>query len=300
MKFELAGRYRIQAVHKDTGAVRELAPWFDNLILDSGLNQMGTGSPFGYCMVGSGSTAPANAQTGLSTQVANTTNIIANTSGVEIGSGYAWQRRTYRFAAGVAAGNISEVGVGWSSLACFSRALVVDGGGTPTTITVLSDEYLDVTYELRTYWPATDVTATVTIDGSSYDTVARAAIVGNWSPLLLQAGLNMAVVPTAYGVHAIFTGGTPGNLGDVTVDPGGSNMGQPTNSGTVGAYSNNSLQRNYQITADPFGGVVSPISAIRVITPLGYFKASFNPSIPKTNLNTVTINFRVSWARRVI
>lgn len=300
MNFQLAGRYRIEAVNVHTGESRELAPWFDNLILDSGLNIMGTQSPLGTCMVGSGTATPANSQTSLSTQVAVTSTELNFSHGVEIASGYAWERHTYRFAAGVAAGNLSEVGVGWSSTLCFSRALIVDGGGTPTTITVLSDEYLDVTYELRTYWPASDVTSSVTISGSSYDTIVRPAIVGSWMPMIRLAGHNMAALPTGSGAIAAYTGGTPATLGAITTEPGGTVQAAVSGSGVAGAYVNNSKQRTYFLLMDPFGGIVNPVSGLIVATALGHFKMSFNPSLPKTDLNNITINFTVAWARRVL
>ena len=64
---------------------------------------------------------------------------------------YRWAKVTWRFGQGVAAGNISEVGLGWGNSNLWNRALIKDANGNPTTITVLSDEYLDVVSEIRDY-----------------------------------------------------------------------------------------------------------------------------------------------------
>ena len=53
------------------------------------------------------------------------------------------------------------------------RALILDGGGSPTTLTILSDETLDVTYTIRVYPPTTDVTGSITLDGVSYGYTIR-------------------------------------------------------------------------------------------------------------------------------
>ena len=154
---QCAGWFKIEATRPD-GTRRVLADWFPNLILNGGLDRMGANPDYlSWCQVGSGSTAPVAAQTALVNRIAGTSTQQNNVSGAQASAPYyGWYRRTYRFAQGVAAGNLSEVGVGWAtSGSLFSRALILDGGGSPTTITVLSDEVLDVTYELRRY-PGTE------------------------------------------------------------------------------------------------------------------------------------------------
>ncbi len=87
------------------------------------------------CMVGSGNAAPAETDTALQAR-ASTSNINVQSNNSNVSPRYGWRRRTFRFAAGAAAGNLSEVGVGWTTTAVFSRALILDGSGNPTTITV--------------------------------------------------------------------------------------------------------------------------------------------------------------------
>lgn len=298
MKIELAGRFKIEATRPD-GSKRVLADWFPNLILDAGLNRIGSGGFMSYCMVGGSSSAPLVGQTALVTPIASSNNELTYSVGTELGPGYCYIRRTFRFASGVAAGNLSEVGIGWTGGLCFSRALIVDGGGTPTTITVLGDEILDVTYEFRRYWPTGDGTATLTINAVNYDVVWRAATVGSWETGMLQFAANGSndLNTFLFGVRS-YTGGTPANLGAITVDPGMTGGGD----GSLGygaAYVNNSYERSYVGSFSP-AQMTSTITAVRVNAVGGNFKCSLNPAIPKDNTNTFSLNFKYTWARKTI
>ncbi len=292
MDYKLAGRYKIEAVKADGERRLIKADWFNNLILDSGLNRLGSGGAYSYCMVGTGTAAAAISQTALAAQIANTNNQTGELVGVDTTNGFAWNRRTFRFGLGAAAGNLTEVGVGWTSTDCFSRALITDSNGNPVSITVLADEYLDVTYELRLYWPTADVVASsVNISGSTYTVTARPAVVGSWAvAALINNGSSAAL-----GVPGQATSYTAGTLGDNTVEPGGvAEFG--INMTYAAAYTNNSLQRDYRGVWDGTKGS-NPIGAIRVSTPFGIYKFGYSPSLPKGADNTMTLDFRMSWAR---
>lgn len=175
----IKGEYTFTATSEARGS-RELGvARSPNLIVNSGLNRLGgSGVVMNTCLVGSGSTTPAATDTALAVPVASTTTIVGGTGGtttyVAGSPDYVQMITTYRFAEGVAAGNLSEVGVGWGTgSALFSRALILDGGGSPTTLTILSDETLDVTYTIRVYPPTTDVTGSITLDGVSYGYTIR-------------------------------------------------------------------------------------------------------------------------------
>jgi hypothetical protein len=288
----LDGLYKIEAVNAK-GERRLILDWFKNLILDAGLNRLGSGGAFDRCMVGTSSTPVIPTQTALGAQIATTGAVVDLANGVDIGGGYAWARRTFRFPVGAATGNISEVGVGWSTTDCFSRALTTDTGGSPVTITVLADEFLDVTYELRMHWPTTDVTINGFISGTSHAVVTRAALVGQWSlSTLIENGARVGLTPPGQA----FSYGT-GPLGGVSIDSGGT----PLNSVLMtyaAAYVNNSLQRLYRATFG-LGDGSSNINNIVITTPFGIFKSSFSPVIPKTNVNALTLDYRLSWARRI-
>lgn len=128
--------------------------WFHNLVLNAGLDRLSVGRADSQLNIGSGNSTPAITQTNLDSFMAASTTVQTQASGRNFDNPsqpYYWIRRTYRFNAGVGTGTIAELGLGWSNTNCFNRTLVKDSGGNPTTITKLSDEYLDVLTETRVY-----------------------------------------------------------------------------------------------------------------------------------------------------
>lgn len=180
MKMHIAaeGWYKIEALKQD-GSSRVLADWFPNLITDAGLNAVATTDPFRqltkFCKVGSGSTAPSVTDTALVSHVAgaqaSSGDFLVDATGYVTVSPtlyYTYDTETYLFALGAVVGNISEIGVGTQAAAggvLFSRALIKDAGGSPTTLTLAADEQLRVTYELRWYVSTVDVVTTQTLAG---------------------------------------------------------------------------------------------------------------------------------------
>lgn len=291
----LSGRFRLQVRGPD-GELRKDTGWFNNLILNTGLNRIGTGSSVGArCQVGAGSTAPTVADTSLQSWIAGNDSTQSQTNGIVNAAGetYSWARRTYRFNIGVAAGNVSEVGVGWGSSGAtlFSRALVLDGSGNPNTITVLSDEILDVTYELRFYPPSVDAAFSLTIAGVNYDFVARTALLvdDNWSPQsLLGSGMGSPSI-NAY----------QGPIGAITAQPtGGGSLG----SMTYDSYSNNSYQRTGIATFNVSSGNLSGGIGALLFRTSGSWAMQFSvtPKIPKDNTKTFTIRVTTTWARKTL
>ena len=251
-------------------------------------------------MVGTSSTAPDVAQTALSAQLAFTTTVVGSAAhAVDTTDNYASRIITYRFAEGVAAGNLTEVGVGWSSGNCFSRALILDGGGSPTTLTVLSDETLDVTYELRIYPMASDVAGTVTLNAISYDTLLRAARLNTtdspeWFTFITSTG--MAATGSMTTGSSARTGA--GALGDIYSTTGGSGSISP---GTYSpqSYTGGSYSRVLRYTWGLANGS-SSFYNILFRTPIGYFKSSFTPEVPKTSANILTLDLQATWARKTL
>jgi hypothetical protein len=298
-KAGMAGYYRLVATNAKTGKQRVLADWFPNLITDAGLNYLGsrTDDNLDYCQVGSGSTAPTNADTGLAAFVAETNTTQAQSNGAQASPPYyGWRRVTKRFGEGVAAGNLTEVGMCADPLAngisLFSRALILDGGGNPTTVTVLANEFLDVTYELRLYPPLTDVVSTVNDGSTAYTVTTRAAMVTNsdWGMV-------------GYGIYPTFGGFMDGGaaydgaIGAITSSPSGVNDRHISLS--VDGYSNNSLER----TGSYYFGLNDAnfnIQSFRwEIYGGGWYQCQFDPVIPKDNTKDLTIGVKVSWGRYV-
>ena len=294
----LEGRYRLTVRDGKTLAVKRRTPWMKNIITDIGLNRIGSGLPFGSAIqVGSSNTPPVVGNTQLGTYIAGTTSVTNDASSAQSSAPYYSRRtRTWRFTAGQAAGTIAEVGVGWTAATgnLFSRALVLDANGIPTTITVLSDEVLDITYELRVYPPTTDKVFQRTINGVLHDCVFRAREVtspdrwvGNVSNVLFNGLTN------ANQSSFVFNG----TLGPITGSPSGVS-GPSDTSGSFAAYVNLSMQRKitYAFGLNN-GNVPGGVSCTTFTTNLGSYQMSFSPPIAKDNTKTMTLSAIISWGR---
>lgn len=303
---KVGGRFiALNAVHKDTGEVRQLAGEFDNLVLDSGLQRMGAGAWINSCIVGSGNSEPNIGQQALDNFVARTTAHFTYSNGVQTSTApyYWWARVTYRFAAGAAAGNLSEIGVGWSNTGLWNRTLIKDLNGDPTTITVRSDEYLDVIFELRVYPNMDDVVKTITykesvgdelIDISTHTVTIRPVMTGGTVNIYSTGSGNQAV---GFWGAAGSTASSQirycsGALNAITVHPGN----QFANSSCTTLAYQGDLKRSGRSTLNLTTGNGSQ-RCLRVDTSIADFKFEYDPPIVKTSDMELTHNFSMSWGR---
>lgn len=305
---EISGRFRLDAVKLDAngdeipGSHRVLADWFDNLITNGGLNRLGsagTSGVWGICRVGSGSTTPAITDTNLAAPIAFSNSIISTSAGLDAVNAYIWRREVYQFNEGVATGNLAEVATSWltTGTGIFSRALIKDSFGNPTTITVLADETLRVTWEVRQYYPTTDRTGSVVFTGNiggTYDWTSRVAdLTRGGNDWLLNSG-GGGLDPIA---GTIYNGG---DLGPITGRPTfTAQSAMPTI--TLDAYVNGTYQRTGTFTIPlETANNAAGITSIRFSsTRLGnVFQLKFSPSIPKTASDIVSLKVGISWARR--
>jgi hypothetical protein len=308
-----AGFYKLEAVKLDEDgneiSRRVVADWFPNLITNQGLEYMGASADWlNACQVGTGSTAPAFTDTTLATYLVGTSTkqtVSSNILGVS--PYYVGLVITYRFAVGVAAGNLTEIGIGKTTATgnLYSRALILDGGGSPTTITILSDEVLDASYEIRTYPPLSDSAGSVSISSVSYNYVVRAVNVN-------------AANTTTFGRWGIPNEGTAASDGAQAAMPGSGNTAfngvlgaitAATPTGTfddatsvaTAAYVGASLQRDgtqtYGLTD---GNLSGGISAVKFSFNWCAYQISFSPAIPKTSSQSLTLTFRHTWSRATI
>jgi len=298
-KVAAKGRYQLRKL-KNGIYTGEETPWFDNLILDSGLNRWGTGAIIAGAAIGTGATAPNASETALVTQTHYTTTTGTGHNAITaLGVSPYNNTRTfvYRTTLGALNGNYSEVGVGWASGSMFSRALILDGGGSPTTISVASDEQLDIVYQLSVFPPLTDFTDTVTISAVNYDVIGRSAMVNTTSG---------AIGSWAVQTGSAFTLSTPSGAfayaADITSDltTGISGSASAGGTPTTDSYSNLSLQRTGNVNngltqANVSGGIKSVMSLWGTHSA---FKYSFDPVIPKDGTKTLVLNFSVTWARK--
>lgn len=303
----IGGRYKLEAIRLDSDGKeisrRTLADWFPNLIVDQGLDRFGADNfLFIYCRVGTGNTAPSNTDTNLVSQVWSTATI-QTTNGTTTASPpyYSSRVNTYRFAAAPSNQNLSEIGVGWSDVGgtLFSRALILDGGGSPTTITVLTGEILDATYEFRVYSPTTDVTGSISISSVSYNYTLRAALASTnntpgW-PATTSFGQGVSINGNAL-TNYVYSGA----IGAVTGTPAGT-VGTGASSVSNSAYSNGSYYRDATLTYNlNSGNLVGGFRSMLFVFTLFCFQIEFSPNIPKTNVSQFTLTGRLTFTRAVI
>lgn len=287
----VGGRFKFVIRDGESLRVKRRTPWMKNMILDAGLNRLGTGSIADWCQVGTSSSGVSAGQTALVARIAATIDTNAYSQGANpTPVYYNWHRRVYRFAVGVAAGNISEVGVGWaSSGSLWSRALTVNSGGVPTTITVLPTEVLDVVYELRVEMNVIDVPVSMMIGGIMRSCIVRPAnVTAPVEPYVFGRGPYSGMV---YAFGSVFTGG----IAAVTAQPTGE-LGIPGATHSYLAYSNNSLQRVMR-SVYPLSSSPVAIQSTLHTTNLGDFQISYSPSIVKGTTETLTLDFLASWSR---
>lgn len=300
----LTGRFTFTVTRQN--GEKEVVADFPNLILDSGLNQMVTLSIFtllAACRVGSGSTAPAVGQTLLANQVAGTT--ATQGSNLLDGRGEAvpylgWEY-TKRFSTGVAAGNLSEVGMGpyaSATSSLFSRALIVDSGGNPTTITVLPSEILDVTYTLKMYLGVAPVVSTHTVSGvpTTVTILPANGLTSAWAPSEFSTYPMWAPV----GVGTAFRYTTITNLGSWTSSITGT-------TGTAGTWSSSGTYAGAVGTKRITNSVGTPTGAIAgLILGLGQqsngaarapFKVQFEPPISMLASQQLAVTVTTTFGR---
>jgi hypothetical protein len=307
LPMRLRGRFRLSAIGRDGVTVRRQTRWIDNLITNTGLDLCASdNTPFPQCKVGTDNTAPAATDTALGAQVA-TTSTQTSVGRTVNGSSPFDNHSTvvYRFAQGAAEGNLAEVGVGTGDATLFSRALIVDGGGSPTTFPVAADEFLDVAYELIVYPPLVDDVDSITITGSgSHDTTLRASNLA-WARGLYTGGGFIATADDGGSNNGI--NAYDGAIGAVTGSPAGSVDGG--NNASDGAYTPGNFFRDttwsFGLDDGNFAGGIQSVAVfwgnsqpVSVAERQSMeFQCEFDPAIPKDNTAQLSLVFRLAWAR---
>ena len=313
IKGGLRGRFRLFTTNEH-GDVTKDTGFFDNLITNAGLDQIGTYSPYNtnynipyigtIAYVGTGNTAPAYTDTALTAYLASSNyqsgGAFSTSTYVPAGTnpGYIYWTATYIFPAGTATGTLAEVGVGELAGASpgtkllFSHALIVDGSGNPTTITVLSTEQLNVVYELQLMIDPTVYTGTITYNSVTYNL--------SWLPSNVNATYNGPISQTDLGTATEWTTFLVwnGSIQGVTQQPTGTSTGNGS-APTLTSY----VSGNYYITATWSGGIndwnlTGEITAITLRSNLGFqYQIGISPAIPKTNYYSMTFTCTFSWNR---
>jgi hypothetical protein len=283
---------------------------FPNLITNNGLELLKTDTFADNCSVGTGSTTPAVTDTTLASHLATK---VGQTS-VDVGPGsstsprYSSATMTWQFSQAAVIGNISEVGVGAGSGGnnLFSRALILDQNGSPTTITVTAVDILTITYSLRLYPSEQDSVTSIVIGGVNTTCTTRLGVRGNetaWTWVIRGNPYKWWFQSQSENLQT-YSGG----LNAIGLNPA-DNSGADAS----GAYSSpapsvgefgNTGEYWYQVAwffsttqGNATGGIAAVATPNSGGTRADQWKTGFSPVIPKTNTKTLTITTRYSWGR---
>lgn len=296
-KFESAveGTYRLEIKRGATGETE--VHEFKNLITNAGMDRFATQGVGPWLLavsIGSGSTTPANTDTALASYVASVATTNANGVWNTADGGYMSVVYTGTFAQGAVVGNMTEVGgaaATGSSSPLFTRALIKDGSGNPTVLTLTSIDQLTMTYTLRVYPSAVDSVATLTINGVSTTVTIRRA--NNTSLVNVSAVGNPYFPPNSNASSGASSAALPALDVTATSELGSSNNGNGNVPYTSGTYTARSII-TYPITSGN-GNIAS-----MVFNTLGQgrYNVGFSPAVTKGNTQTFTFTFDMTWARK--
>jgi hypothetical protein len=293
---KVAGRFFIEGVLPD-GRRRVVADWQKNLVTDAGLNRFGTVAPISYCSVGAGNTTPTVLDTALVNYVAHTTASMTSFGAQTSVPWYGYAVFTCTFSPPGGNKNISEIGLGWSTggTNLWSRALIKDAGGSPTTITWLAAETLIVTYECRNYPFLDDIHFSTNISGIDYTGVMRCSAVSNGSywkffNSFYRMNITPAVVTTAPYAYS-------STISAITTWPSGTSAAGSWSD--LPSYVNNSLKRTGTGVWGPtLANYAGGIQSVAIFPSNGAYQMSFSPAIMKTSSDTLALTFSsLVWGR---
>lgn len=301
----LKGQYKLMK-KSASGELLAETDWIPNLITNAGLNSAFAASGIrienltDYCAVGSGNTAPSFSDTQLVAQLGSRTNTTTSANHGISGSPeyYGYAIRTFQFPLSGVIGNVAELGLfsDGTGTNAFTRSLVKDGEGNPTTFPVLDGEQLFVTYELREYRNLADTTGSIVLEGNTYDYTIRSINVNTTNSLLtLTATAECAVYANQGTLLAHEADTIPPITGGIS---GTSTAGT---SFTLGPYTADTFERAVSVTWGPaIANYTTGIGSIGVRTRnngtyrYGIF---FSPKIPKTNTKSLSLTVKTAITR---
>ena len=311
LKSELEGIIKLEVIKED-GTLKEaegLNVPFYNLITDSGLDALGAGydltggggGVFRYCRVGTSSTTPTASDTALAAQTGSARDSGGTSNSVQytVEPYYSNHQAVYTFAVGAVSGNLTEIGFfsAESGGTMWSRALIKDSGGNPTTLTLLATEQLKVTYTVRRYIP-TSLTGSFTLNTNGTNSTINYTITPANMSNSSVGWINGKVICNAREyVYAYETS----TLEPITSYPSGAS--DSLTSTTVSSYTQGSFVSDLTVNASATNyNFATGIGSILFFTSqpgasyTGY-QCSFSPKIMKTSSQTLAIGIRLSWGR---
>lgn len=297
---EIGARFKFVTRNKDSLDINNESDWFENMVLDSGIARMTAGVWIDRCAVGTGNTPVAASQTGLASYLVSTTTNLDSTGGVvTTGTMYQWARRTWRFAAGTATGNLAEVGMGWSNTAMWNRALIKDQNGNPVVFPVLADEILDIVAEIR-FYPQASYTGSVNYRDKLGNVISSHTVTGmpylssgSWYTNQLLLGFNYGAA-----AFAVYTGAMrsttlvpEGTLSNSTSGTNTYATGSATSKNVFSLTSANNSHKSMLIRSNILSATTGQGSTS------GY-QFEITPAITKDAEKELTYTLTMTWSRR--
>ena len=314
-KKSIEGLFRVEKL-KDGEVVFD-SGFQHNLVTNVGLDYWMTikgeetpsiNNPLARIVIGSGNAEPVPQSTHISGSILGTfVTFVPRASWVNdpVDGYYGKLVVTYNMPVGAVVGNASEIAIGPSEAtsppynAAHSLMLIRDENGNPTTITVLADEQLRVTWELRVYLDmAEDAHYKVVVGDVEHDVVMRPALLG-YSAAFYDGTARFVANTGGYHTHSARLFGTD-VLAAKTGEPSSSGGLEAFDAVTPATYTKGNFYRDVTLVADSSqanfsGGIGSAVFG----NFWGKYQMSFSPKIDKNNLKRLTLTFRHSIARRV-
>lgn len=315
IKTAFSGRFRLEVRNAYTHQLTKVRE-FNNTITNAGLDSYGNNvaGNLGRCWIGTGTTTPTINDTVLANSRAFA-NGAANNEQCSLLAPTEpnWTpsaKLKYRFEAGTATGEVSEVGISTraeptaNNFILWSRALVTDAYDRPSSVTVLEDEYLDVFYILKLHTNLKDTSFTFNLGGETYNCVNRIAKAQD-TRCLVAAGSTFGQLNFSSGISikAIFNSNKLGTINESIKDYDQTSLINVTPS--LSAYVNGTFYRDSVVIFDVnTGNLADGITGLE-LGPANtgqpqlilYNQISLDKPILKTKDNAIKFTLRSSWGR---
>lgn len=336
---KVSGRYRATKYDKNLVEIEETS-WGKNLITGPGLDFLlsaaSAGDLYLHAVAGSGNAAPSLSDSTLQAYLGKYSACQALTVERNYTTAPYYVRittthRYYPGAFGATSVNIAEFGMVFNtatgngsitgSTQIGSRGLAVNGGGTPASISVQPDEYLDQTWEL-TWWIPDSALATINVevDGipASTNTEARPACMaataqgvdcwfssffaqGSEPSTVGQMGISRIFPMNRRSASALAAGSTwtsSGVLGTAGGPIGGTFAATlECNTAAAAAYTPGNYYRDYTFTWGLNNGNAAPsVAGAQLGLRAMMWQVSYSPAILKVAGKKLELTFRLSIA----
>ena len=278
-----------------------------NLITNTGLNVLASESfsPSSFhrnwgrrLNVGGGTAEPLPTDTALTSKIAD-----SGTRAEDSNYTFSWGTGddagkliftvNFTFAVGVAAGNISEVGLDFGAQ-LQTHALLKDGSGNPVVVVVAPDEQLVCAYRTKFQASTADVvfTATTSPTPVQYTLTLRPCNLGG---TIFENGTG---VISGYGTAFTYRGAAPA-IGAINSEPTGTKDAGVTYTGRFSSdgYVAGSFEKINHFTWQPSDANYADIGALMFNGSLFSWQIGIVPRLTKASPETIKISIKTTWSR---